>query len=381
MKPSPLPTQPPAKLPSPRVSAVLAAGMLAVGIALGALIGPGPASSLASGTRAAAVARVLALLALDDGAGASSQALLAGNAGHAPRKTEASGNGASAAATPGTNTGASHPQSTGGGESETSSTPSSHGNQPSSSSLSPTKGSGTSAPAGSGESKPVRLAPIAHVWLIVLPYGQSFASVLGQSAAAPYTTGQLVGQGTLLGAYSSLQASQLAGAATLLSGQVQAAVSTIVAPCPGAQSASGTATPPSTSTPTTSTAAAATSPCAATSEPVAAQTADAFLHEVVPQIEASAGYREGGLIAITFAAAGEGAAGSSANPPSPSAPAIPYPAGTQVSTTTATGAPGALLLSPFLAHPGTRLSATFDQSAPRKSLEELLKDPSKTAHQ
>src|SRR5580692_8188592 len=120
---SPLPPQPPAKLPSPRVSAILAAGMLAVGIALGALIGPGPASSLASGTRAAAVARVLALLALDDGAGSSSQALLAGSAGHAPRKTEASGSGANAAATSASGAGSSHPQSAGGGQSETSSAP------------------------------------------------------------------------------------------------------------------------------------------------------------------------------------------------------------------------------------------------------------------
>ncbi len=349
------------------MSAVLAAGMLAVGIALGALIGPGPASSLASGTRAAAVARVLALLALDDGASTGSQALLAGNAGHAPHKSEATHTGASA--------GSSHSQSASAGQSETSST-SSHTSH--SSSLSPTKGAGTSAPAGSGESKPARLAPVAHVWLIVLPYGQSFASILSQSTAAPYTTGQLVGQGTLLGTYSSLQASQLAGAATLLSGQVQAAVSTVVAPCPGAPGTSATGAPAGAGTPTTSTSTAVTS-CAATSEPVAAQTADAFLHEVVPQIEASAGYREGGLIAITFAAAGEGAAGSSA--PSASAPPIAYPAGTQVSTTSSTGAPGALLLSPFLAHPGARLSTAFNQLAPRKSLEELLKDPSKTAHQ
>jgi hypothetical protein len=375
MKPSPLPSQPPAKLPSPRVSAILAAGMLAVGIALGALIGPGPASSLASETRAAAVARVLALLALDDGAGASSQALLAGSGGHAPQKTDASGSGANAPGIPGASTTASHSQSTGGGQSETSSTPSSHGSRPSSNSLS-TKGNGTSTPSGSGESKPVRLAPIAHVWLIVLPYGQSFASVLGQSTAAPYTTGQLVRQGTLLSVYSSLQTSALAGAATLLSGQVQAAVSTIVAPCPGAPSASGTAAPG-----TSTSAAAAASPCATTTEPAGAQAADAYLREVVPQIEASAGYREGGLIAITFAAAGEGAAGSSADPPATSPPAIAYPAGTQVSTATASDTAGALLLSPFLAHAGARLNSAFNQLAPRKSLEELLKDPSKTPHQ
>jgi hypothetical protein len=374
MKLSPLPSQSPNRLPSPKVSAILAAGMLAVGIALGALIGPGPASSLASGTRAAAVARVLALLALDDGAGASSQALLAGNANHTPRKTEANGSAADTAR----NASSSPARSAGAGQSETSSTSSSHGSQPASNSLSPTKGSGTSTPSGSGESKPVRLAPVAHVWLIVLPYGQSFTSVLGQSAAAPYTTGQLVKQGTLLSAYSSLQASQLAGAATLLSGQVQAAVSTIVAPCPSVPGTSAAAAPTGTASTSTPTAAAA---CATTTEPVGAQTADAFLHEVVPQIEASAGYREGGLIAITFAAAGEGDASADANPPAASAPAIVYPAGTQVSTTTATDTAGALLLSPFLAHPGARLNSAFNQVTPRKNLEELLKDTSKTAHQ
>jgi hypothetical protein len=368
---SPLPPQLPAKLPSPRVSAVLAAGMLAVGIALGALIGPGPASSLANGTRAAAVARVLALLALDDGAGASSPGLLAGNSPHTTRKTEA-------AASTATSSGTSHTQSTGTGQSETSSAPSSHKSQPSSTSLSPTK---KTAPAGNEESKPARLAPIAHVWLIELPSGESFAGILGQSAAAPYTSGQLVGQGTLLSDYSALQTSELAATATLLSGQVAAAVSTVVAPCPGTPGASATTTPTGTASPVTPAAGTVASSCA-TSEPAGAQAADTFLHEVVPQIEASAGYREGGLIAITFAASGEGASGPGVtSAPAAGTPAIAYPTGTQVSTATATGTPGALLLSPFLARPGARLASAFDQLAPRKSIEELLRDPSKIAHQ
>jgi hypothetical protein len=341
--------------------------MLAVGIALGALIGPGPASSLANGTRTTAIARVLGLLALADGASTSSQTLLAGGTTHTAHGDQASSAGATSSRA------SARPQaSSGGGHSETSPTSST---QPSSSALSPTKKTGASAPAGSEEPKPARLAPVAHVWLIELPYGESFTNILGQSTAAPYTTGELVKQGTLLSSYSALQTSELAGDATLLSGQVAAAVSTIVAPCPAAPATPGTTTSAPTSSPS------ATSPCAV-SEPAGTQALDAFLHEVVPQIEASAGYREGGLIAITFAASGDGTSGASApSPAGATTPAIAYPAGTQVSTATATGTPGALLLSPFLARAGTRLTSTFNQLAPRKSIEELLRDPSKTAHQ
>ena len=50
-----------------------------------------------------------------------------------------------------------------------------------------------------------------------------------------------------------------------------------------------------------------------------------------------------------------------------------YPAGTLTTTLTAAGAPaGALLLSPFLRHPGKRLASAFDPQAPRTSLEGLL---------
>jgi hypothetical protein len=341
--------------------------MLAVGIALGALIGPGPASSLANGTRTAAIARVLALLALEDSAG--SQALLPGGAGHVTHSTQASRTSATASSSGAANAGTGHRAGTAGGQSETSPASSTH-SSPSSSALSPTKKTGASAPAGAEEPKPVRLAPVAHVWLIELPYGASFANILGQSAAAPYTGG-LVKQGTLLSDYSALQTSELAGDATLLSGQVAAAVSTIAAPCPAA---AGAAPPAPTSSQSVPTAASCT-----LSELAGAQAADAFLHEVVPAIEASAGYREGGLIAITFATAGEGA--SVPSPAAGGAPAIAYPAGTQVSTTSATGTPGALLLSPFLARAGARLTSAFDQLSPRKSIEELLRDPSKTAHQ
>jgi hypothetical protein len=149
-----------------------------------------------------------------------------------------------------------------------------------------------------------------------------------------------VKQGTLLSGYSSLAGGQLAGAATLLSGQVTAGVSWISPPpCAAAAGAQG-------------------APCPST-EPAGLQAADGFLRQVVSQIEATADYREHGLIAVTFAA-------------SPG-PAISYPAGTLASTLAATGQPaGVLLLSPFLRHAGARVATTFDPLSPRKSLAGLL---------
>ncbi|HEY3827594.1 MAG TPA: hypothetical protein VGL57_00210 [Solirubrobacteraceae bacterium] len=361
--PSPLPPVP-NKLPSPKARVILAAGVLAVGIALGALIGPGPASSLASGQRSATIARVLALLALDH-AGASRSPTEA-SAVHLPPSTTRQTPTSTPADTPAITSNTSSKAS--GTQSETTSS-SSPGHSPTTNELSQTKGK--SPAAGSQESQPTRLPPVAHVWLIVLPYGESFSNVLGQPSAAPYLTGQLVGQGTLLSAYSSLATSELAGTATLLSGQEASAVSTLVAPCAEATSVPGA----------TTTAASAT-PCAAT-EPAGAQAADTFLREVVPQITATAGYREGGLIAITFAAAGEASGNAPAGPPAagaPATPAISYPAGTQASALTAAGTPGALLLSPFLRRPGSHTQSVYDQLAPRKSLEELLTYPSTTDH-
>jgi hypothetical protein len=186
------------------------------------------------------------------------------------------------------------------------------------------------------------------VWLVVLPSGGSLANAPGQSTATPYLDGQLVSQGTVLSGYSSLAAEQLAGAATLLSGQVGASVSTISPPPSGG--------PPS------------------------PQAADAFLQEVVPKIMASAAYREHGLIVITFGAASPPTASQSAATEPAAGPAeaagteSAYPAGTPTSTLTTAGAPaGALLLSPFLRHVGARSASAFNPASPRTSLEALFK--------
>jgi hypothetical protein len=348
---TPLPPTPPLlpripRLPPRRVSAALTALTLAAGIALGALIGPGPAASLASGPRAAALERVLALLALrtDTGGGGKPPSSAA-----APQPTPAS----PSEATSRTGSGGAGGGST-SSSSSSSSTSSSHASGASEGSVSPT--SPTTPAAGGREGKkapPAPLPPIANVWLVVLPYGGGLESVLKQSTAAPYLDGQLAGQGTVLSGWSSLAAEQLAGDATLLSGQVGTSVNTI-APPPSAQSS--------------------------------LQAEDAFLQEVVPKIVASAAYTEHGLIVVAF-----GAANPPGTPPGAAAPStgtatapsagtteaagqgISYPAGTLTSTLTASGPPaGALLLSPFLRRAGARTTAAFDPLSPRASLERLF---------
>lgn len=334
MKPHPLPPTP--RLPSRRASAILATGMLIAGIALGALLGPGPATSLASSTRAAVVARLLALMALD-GAGQSDQPLVSSVSAHHATSTHPStqpSGSTSNSASPGSRSGASSHRAA---QSETGSAPS----------AASTPSAPTHHTASSNHRVPARLPTVGHAWLIVLPYGESFAKVLAEPAAFPYLSAEL-SQGTLLNGYSALAAQQLEGAATLLSGAVESAVDTIEPP----------------------------------GEPAGAQAADAFLQTVVGEIAATAAYSEGGLIAIAFA--------GTPTPPATPAPAqtpaspggdtqtapsqgqaIPYPAGTQASALSATTT-GALLLSPYLRRPGARLTSAFDAAAPRASIEELL---------
>jgi hypothetical protein len=371
---APLPPQAP-KLPSRKVGALLATAMLVVGIALGALIGPGPADSLASSSRAAAIGRVLALLALGSGTGSGGNLALSSGVANPPASTPQPTPSTTSEATSGSN------KASGGAESA-SSTPS-H-SSPSSRTTSPT--SSTTPAGGGGEesektSKTKPLPPIADAWVIELPYGTSLENALKQSTAAPYLDGQLKGEGTVLGGYTSLAAAQLAGAATLLSGQVSPSVSTI-APPPCTSAAAG-ATPGTTSgsaagTPTSSTG----QPAAAcpSGEPAGVQAADTYLQEVVPKIEASTAYKEHGLIVITFGAAGQQGApsGATTSPPaSANAGAgteVTYPAGSITSTLTAAGAPaGALLLSPFLRHAGARSTSAFNPLAPHESLEALFR--------
>ncbi|MGA2163300.1 MAG: hypothetical protein ABSH36_02390 [Solirubrobacteraceae bacterium] len=366
------------RLPSRRVGAILATAMLAVGIAMGALIGPGPADSLANSSRAAAIGRVLALLALGSGTNSGGNLALSSGAANppasAPQPTAPSTSEATAR-----NSGGS------GGGAGVSSTPSHASTSPSSSKVSPTS---STTPTTSGEEKSEKkpkakpLPPIADAWVIELPYGSSLENALKQSAAAPYLDGQLKAAGTMLSGYSSLAAAQLAGAATLLSGQVGATVTTVAPPPCGtsapAGAASGAASSPTAGAPTSST----SQPAAAcpAGEPAGVQAADAFLQEVVPAIEASTAYKEHGLIVITFGAAGQqGASSGTTTGPLASTTVgtgteVIYPAGSIASTLTAAGAPaGALLISPFLSHAGTRSTSAFNPLAPHESLAALFR--------
>ncbi len=372
---TPTPPQTP-KLPSRRVGAILATAMLAVGIALGALIGPGPADSLASSSRAAAIGRVLALLALGSGTSSGGDLALSSGAANPPVSAPQPTPPSSSEANTGSGAGSSGPAST-------SSTPSHASTSPSSNKVSPTS---STKPATSEEeesekaSKAKPLPPIADAWVIQLPYGSSLENALKQSTAAPYLDGQLKSAGTTLSGYSSLAAAQLAGAATLLSGQVDASVSTITPPPCGPSAATGATsgtTSGSVGAGTSNTSQPAVCP---SGEPASVQAADTFLQEVVPKIEASTTYKEHGLIVITFGAAGQQGAssstttGSSASEADGTGTEVTYPTGSITSTLTTAGAPaGALLLSPFLSHAGTRSVSAFNPLAPRETLEALFR--------
>jgi hypothetical protein len=335
--------------------------MLAAGIALGALLGPGPASSLASNARAAAIARTLALLALGQSTGGGGLLLSANGAAtaqtqahttppHAARTTPASATATQTSAAAPTSTG-SNPAASQAPASSTA--PTSAGNG----------AGGARHSGGANEAAPTRPAPIAHAWLIVLP-GTGFSGALAQPAAAPYLNG-LLGKGTLLSAYPSLAVGELADAATLLAGQITAAVTQLApAACaPAGTPATATQAPAPSST--AAPAPAAGAPCP-NGEAATLQADDTFLREALAPILASPAYREGGLVAITFAPASTAASGPNSGSP-------PAPAGSVSSSLSAAGAPaGALLLSPFLRHVGARRTTVFDELAPRRSVTELL---------
>jgi len=304
------------RLPSRRVSAGLAGVMLAVGIALGAAIGPAPEASFA---------------------GSSLQALLPALAARAGEST------ATTAVKPPPTT----PQPTpsparAGAESKRAKLSGASASGATSSGTSPTTTT-TTTPASKKTTSPQAALPaISHVWLIVLP-GQSLSEALAQPTRDPYLDSQLIPKGTMLSSYSSLAGSELANEVGPLAGQGSASLTSIV--------------PPSCATGAT---AQQCNPSAA-----AGQTAgDDFLEQIVQPIIASADYRSHGLIVITFDA-GSTIQGSITSGSTPASPSI---------TTTLAGQPptGVLLLSPFV-RAGVRSSAQLNPSSPQKSLEGLFK--------
>lgn len=113
---------------------------------------------------------------------------------------------------------------------------------------------------------------------------------------------------------------------------------------------------------------------------------DAFLQDVVPRITASAAYKDGGLIAITFAAApsdGPDADTSAccaeptypnmppAAPSDPSQPAAPLPPGAD-SATGGGGRVGLLLISPFVKAGTTASVSAFNHYSLLRSIEDLF---------
>ncbi len=312
------------RLPSLRVTAALAAGMLAVGAAVGAAIGPAPSASFA-GERIPLLLPSIAALAT------------AGTAGHASATTAAEPPPITPQATPAVPPGGASisPSTRAATQTAKSKTRSSAGTSPtpatSPSSPSPT----TKAPKGA--SKQATLAPVTHVWLIELT-GATLTQVLAKPTGAPYIDSQLVPAGALLSNWSALQGSALASEAALLGGEPPQTLDTIVQPpCP--EGAAGAQCAPESSG--------------------ALSAADEFLKATVPTLTSSVAYREHGLIVITFGEVGNATASS-------------LPAGAAAATLSSLPPGGVLLLSPF-ARAGSRPSTAFSPTSPKQSLSGLLR--------
>ena len=313
------PTPPPApapghvpRLPSLRVTAALAAGMLAIGVAVGAAIGPAPSASEASSSLPGLLGSLVRIAA---GRAAQSSSAAAQPPPALPEGTPArkrrsrAGKSASTPQTPSTTTTTSTSQAT---------TP------------------GSTTPTSTGNTKTTTLAPVTHVWLITLT-GATFAQALAQPSAAPYIDSQLLPAGALLSSWSSLQGSALASEAGLLSGEPPQTLDSIVQPpCP--EGAAGAQCAPEGAG--------------------ALSAADEFLKATVPSLTASAAYREHGLIVITFGAVEDATASG-------------LPAGSATATLSSQPPAGVLLISPFAAA-GTRPASKYDPTSPKQSLSGLL---------
>ncbi len=294
--------------------------MLAIGVAVGAAIGPTPETSLA-GERIPLLLPSIAALAIT-GAGHSSTRQAVKPPPITPQATPAA-----------TSTSAGAP-------SASTKTQTTKSKAPASAVVSPTSTPNTSKPptttTGGGAGKQTTLPPVTHVWLITLT-GATFAQALAGPSAAPYIDSQLMPAGALESGWSSLDASALASEAGLLSGEPPQTLDSIVQPpCP--EGAAGATCKPETAG--------------------ALSAADEFLKATVPSITSSVAYREHGLIVITFGSIGNATASS-------------LPAGASTATLSSEPPVGVLLLSPF-ARAGTRPTTAYDPTSPKQSLSGLL---------
>lgn len=311
--------------PSARATAALAAVMLVVGGVLGAAIGPGPSSSLAG----VPIQRLLPTIAALAGVGHRGS----GRAGTQPPAVTPPINSEPA---PAAETAAHKRHRRRRRHAGTGAAFTSNSQAEAVSPTTPTRPTGPTTTTGAGKTKTM-LPPVSKVWLIELT-GSSFAQATGQAATAPYIDTEAVHEGTLLDGWSALDASTFAGDAALIAGSSPQLLDTIVQPpCP--EGAAGVS-------------------CAA-GTPGALTAADEFLKATLPTIVSTAGYRENGLIVVTFASiAPAGASG--------------LPAGAATATLTSQPPAGALLISPFVAA-GAKSPATFDPTSPKQSLEQLLR--------
>jgi hypothetical protein len=299
--------------PSPRVTAALAGAMLAIGVAAGAAIGPAPAASLA--VDPAQLAEHLPLLL--------AQAGVDGHTSSAGARPPA----ITRQATPRLRLRRRHAHRAIASEqpSPSTTTPAAEAPAPSS-----------PAPNSTGKAKTSTLPPIANVWLIELS-GPSFASALETPSGAPYINEQAAPAGTELSSWSALDAGGFANDAALLATGGPQILDTIQQPpCP--EGAAG-------------------APCAA-GTPGALGAADEFLKTTVATITATATYRTGGLIVVTFGSIAAGAATG-------------LPSGASSFTATSQSPAGALLISPFVTA-GASSSIAFNPASPTQSLEKLL---------
>lgn len=308
-------TRPPllSRRPSLRVAAVLAAAMLAVGVGLGAAIGPAPTASFAGDTPAL-VAKLLSELAARGHSAAppaSSQTPVESPAqapvSSSPLTSTAQSTPAAAAETPAAGS------QTSGAEAE--------------------KPSKASTPAKS------KVPAVTNVWLIELS-GPGYEELLAQKAATPYIASQLIPTGTLLGGWSAIQGSAFAGEAALAAPSSPASTppilhSIVQPPCPEGPAGESCSTPSG-----------------------ALHAADEFAQATLPQITGTAAFREHGLAVVTFATVGVASQQG-------------LPASSSSATLTSQPPGGVLLISPF-AKAGAHSSVTYQVSAPVHTLERLL---------
>ena len=298
--------------PSLRVTAALAAGMLAVGVGVGAAVGPAPTASFAGDTPAL-IAKLISELAAARSHSAP------------PASTQP------AAETPAETPLSSSPVAAPASTTTTATTPatSASGSEPEAEKPSKTKSTTTTS----------KVPAVTDVWLIELS-GPSYEELLTQKTAAPYISGQLIPTGTLLSGWSAIEgnafASEAALAAPASEVSTPAIVHTVVQPpCPEGAAGESCATPAG-----------------------ALKAADEFAQATLPGITGTSTFKEHGLAVVTFATVGVAAQQG-------------LPAGASSATLTSKPPGGVLLISPF-AKAGARSSVTYKVAAPVHTLEALL---------